>query len=657
MQDNSILLSTQSTHIPHLLSHEQSVQSLHEWYWPRVAQKVTERGIDNRQLPTTSLNRPSQKNVQEWLVNTAAATEAPRQTLHTPPPEMDGSSMNAALLQPRYGGFSSDVHSSESTNIGYTARNGFYGDRSLAQSMSVGPSSTNRASSPDKWGESAEIGDGRSRRKSSEYGNQIVSYLQIPSSINNSRGSLSEFAAQITCLFWFESSFTLHRVEEAPMTPAPSTPLALEAVPSMGFRKWVTTILSTTQVTQNVILLALMFIYRLKKLNPTVKGKPGSEFRLLTVALMLGNKFLDDNTYTNKTWAEVSGISVQEIHIMEVEFLSNMKYTLYVSDQEWVRWHQKLGRFWDYFNRASNTPALSKAVPNTLGSIPNLPSPPSSNQASPPFQMTGSQSQLPQLAAPSYLTPSISSLTTRMPDVDFRPNPRKRSREEVLYEPPTKRSTLSFHDTVLQPSNTPTQSTISDTYANRLPAPKLSVNTSNPLFAGLYSAQVPPPSTRSMSSVFSSAQTQSNPIHQQHSSPSSLLPPTAIMNLPPIDQSRRPTPYRSSPQNASPTIGSFSQQPPSTEHLSPSAYPWQRSSPYRPVREVSTLLVPPPSASLHMPAQTMGAKSMHYQPLGKPVSERKTGVVPFMQSHDQQWPNQMQSTHWPPVAQQHIQYS
>ena len=45
-----------------------------------------------------------------------------------------------------------------------------------------------------------------------------------------------------------------------------------------------------TQVSQNVILLALMFIYRLKKFNPGVKGKVGSEFRLLTVALMLGNK-------------------------------------------------------------------------------------------------------------------------------------------------------------------------------------------------------------------------------------------------------------------------------------------------------------------------------------------------------------------------------
>jgi hypothetical protein len=66
--------------------------------------------------------------------------------------------------------------------------------------------------------------------------------------------------------------------------------LVPETHPTTGFRKWVTTILMTTQVTQNVIILALLFIYRLKNINPTVKGRPGSEFRLLTVALMLGNK-------------------------------------------------------------------------------------------------------------------------------------------------------------------------------------------------------------------------------------------------------------------------------------------------------------------------------------------------------------------------------
>ncbi|KAL9590981.1 MAG: hypothetical protein Q9203_000177 [Teloschistes exilis] len=187
----------------------------------------------------------------------------------------------------------------------------------------------------------------------------IVSYLQIPSSINESKGSLAEFAAQITCFFWFETSFTLHYVEESKATPSPIQPLVSEAMPTMGFRKWVVSILSTTQVSQNVILLALMFIYRLKKLNPGVKGKLGSEFRLFTVALMLGNKFLDDNTYTNKTWAEVSGISVQEIHIMEVEFLSNMRYTLYASENEWRAWHVKLGKFWNALSQWASDPAIS----------------------------------------------------------------------------------------------------------------------------------------------------------------------------------------------------------------------------------------------------------------------------------------------------------
>ncbi|KAK5276112.1 hypothetical protein LTR16_011707, partial [Cryomyces antarcticus] len=94
----------------------------------------------------------------------------------------------------------------------------------------------------------------------------------------------------ITCLFWFEDATILEEIQTPKSPSSPSLSLVPDAIPSTGFRKWVTTILSTTQVAQNVILLALLFIYRLKMLNPAVKGKPGSEYRLLTVALMLSNK-------------------------------------------------------------------------------------------------------------------------------------------------------------------------------------------------------------------------------------------------------------------------------------------------------------------------------------------------------------------------------
>ena len=58
----------------------------------------------------------------------------------------------------------------------------------------------------------------------------------------------------------------------------------------------------------------------------------------------------------------MSGINVQEIHIMEVEFLSNMRYSLYVSEREWEDWHQKLGRFWAFWDRASKMPVQICAV-------------------------------------------------------------------------------------------------------------------------------------------------------------------------------------------------------------------------------------------------------------------------------------------------------
>lgn len=100
----------------------------------------------------------------------------------------------------------------------------------------------------------------------------------------------------MTCLFWFESTEDLKQAQStrsrSPNVPVP--PLPKLAKPHEQFRKWVYNMLSTTQVTQNVVLLALLFIYRLKMYTPQIKGRAGSEYRLLTVALMLGNKCKDD---------------------------------------------------------------------------------------------------------------------------------------------------------------------------------------------------------------------------------------------------------------------------------------------------------------------------------------------------------------------------
>ncbi|KAG5440878.1 hypothetical protein PCK2_000033 [Pneumocystis canis] len=167
-----------------------------------------------------------------------------------------------------------------------------------------------------------------------------------------------EFVAQIVCLIWFETNMTISSVISRDRQ---LILLSSNSIPKAEFLAWNRDVLSTINISKNVIFLALLFIYRLKERNPTIRGKPGSEYRLLTIALILGNKcmsvsvlclinclVLDDNTYTNKTWSEVTGIFVKEIHVMEAEFLVNINYSLLVSKTQWEDWQIILERLWIY---------------------------------------------------------------------------------------------------------------------------------------------------------------------------------------------------------------------------------------------------------------------------------------------------------------------
>src|SRR5271154_4207337 len=152
----------------------------------------------------------------------------------------------------------------------------------------------------------------------------------------------------MVCLLWFEPISVLDYAGSSP-EPSQITPLADDSIPGHDFVDFCTRVIRTTAVSKEVALLGLLFIHRLRLRNPNVEGKSGSQWRIFTIALMLGNKILDDNTYTNKTWADVTKIlHVQDIKIMEVEFLSQMRYNLFVSPEQWEDWKVTLSRMYSY---------------------------------------------------------------------------------------------------------------------------------------------------------------------------------------------------------------------------------------------------------------------------------------------------------------------
>ncbi|PHH59160.1 hypothetical protein CDD81_3676 [Ophiocordyceps australis] len=494
----------------------------------------------------------------------------------------------------------------------------------------------------------------------------IYHSLQTPKCISPSGGNLSDFAAQMTCLFWFDSAENLKIADSIRSRPsnAPIPRLPDLAKPFEQFRKWVYNVLSTTQVTQNVILLALLFIYRLKMSTPQIKGRAGSEYRLLTVALMLGNKFLDDNTYTNKTWAEVSCFAFGEIHVMEVEFLSNMRYNLLASKDEWEEWLVRLACFHEYYERALNLPAspVHTSSPTAtafhspihspasmlpgMNELPPYNSPLAVGAFSPSHGRAQMQTYHNSATSPLAPKPMMSVPATRKRSPDDEPAGHAAKRQA----PCRVSQTTSLPNTqVMRPHGTCDSSRLPPqlsviTSQNRPPASTQAAPHGQHSQVALASQHVslPPlqPGVRAMSTVY-----------QQSPATVTTATGAAAMTAPtyPVASlgSQGAINYGSSTKYRSPaTLAPYGSSPLS-EHLgpvsagvhtpvshtpisnSPSVYLQQRASPYKPVRHVNTLLYPPPSASLDqyhlsVPVQP---NQMHYLPLGRRHDVR-TGIVP-----------------------------
>lgn len=466
-------------------------------------------------------------------------------------------------------------------------------------------------------------------------GSVPVTLPQVPADICENGGNVADFAALITCLFWFESHETVATAEKSrdarPESQAPR--LSRSTIPPPSFKKWLQNIIQTTQVSANVVLLALMFIYRLKQVNTKVRGRPGSEYRLLTVALMLGNKFLDDNTYTNKTWAEVSGIGVQEIHVMEVEFLSNMRYNLYASAEDWKQWKLKLKNFYEYCEQAQ------AREPSPI----NIPSP-SRSFHSPLPSPTGNT--LP-VGTPSSRGPSSNGWQYQQERSPLSSRPslqvsRKRSFEGDPTEPPAKRVTrqsIPQAHGVAVSQGPPASGTL------RLPAPTLSLNTQLPpttqpqvtyapqpsislpplthgvrAMATVYSSATPVPATTSYAPQLPIVTTTGTPTTIAPSYPNGYHTPTKKHSP---TNTLHPPPYASSPLD-----GGFPSGVRTPVTQSPSFYLQQRNSPYRPVRHVNTLLYPPASS---LQQYHLAPSQMQYMPLGRRNDVRTGLIIPEQQ--------------------------
>lgn len=129
---------------------------------------------------------------------------------------------------------------------------------------------------------------------------------------------------------------------------------------SPAFRRFAHQVLAQTLSSPTAVILALLYSLRipymaihvdssgdshLDKEAKEIFAQPSSAapFKLFTLGLMMANKHLDDNTFLNKTWNEVTGISLAEINRMERWFLERSSYEIVVPQETWIMFLQRLG--------------------------------------------------------------------------------------------------------------------------------------------------------------------------------------------------------------------------------------------------------------------------------------------------------------------------
>lgn len=136
------------------------------------------------------------------------------------------------------------------------------------------------------------------------------------------------------------------------------------------FRRYVNQVLTSTRLPSSTILLGLHYLaVRMTLLS--ARGKytygGGDVYNMLTTALLLGSKFLDDNTFQNRSWSDVSNIPVSKLNALESEWLQDIRWDMHFDPSDpkgFALWQRR----WHTFKAASPTmkvDSLAESMKNT----------------------------------------------------------------------------------------------------------------------------------------------------------------------------------------------------------------------------------------------------------------------------------------------------
>lgn len=115
-----------------------------------------------------------------------------------------------------------------------------------------------------------------------------------------------------------------------------------EEIPKISILNYLKRLAHYTQCSEGCLISTLIYIDRVQANNKSFIVNQHSIHRLFLTALVLSLKFLEDKYFKNSVYAQVGGIYLDEINLLEKQLLILLEYRLVISPAEYDKYSKLL---------------------------------------------------------------------------------------------------------------------------------------------------------------------------------------------------------------------------------------------------------------------------------------------------------------------------
>jgi hypothetical protein len=123
------------------------------------------------------------------------------------------------------------------------------------------------------------------------------------------------------------------------------------SIPKISIKDYLERIQEYTCLEQNTLILSLIYIDRLCEIGKIILTYYNIH-KILFGAILIAIKYNEDNFYDNKYYAQIAGVKISELKLMELNFIRFIDYQMFVPEEIFTNYR-------DYLNSLSKNQSLN----------------------------------------------------------------------------------------------------------------------------------------------------------------------------------------------------------------------------------------------------------------------------------------------------------